>query len=95
MPRTDPRFLEYTPEELWLEYLEDLAEKAPEKLDELFKDAEQEAVQYVTGDASFDTVDALAAKGDFESVEKMLDSWESPKAPDKVEDVFVDEYEKK
>lgn len=94
MPRTDPRFLDFTPEELWLEYLEDLTEKAPEKLNEMFKDSEKEAVQYVTGDNSFDQVDALAAKGDFDSVEKMLESWES-KATDKVEDVFADEYGKK
>jgi hypothetical protein len=92
MPRTDPRLLDMTPEDLWLEYLEDVAEKAPEKLDQLFKVEEDDtAVQYVTGNKEFDAVDEAAAKGDFEAVEKMLDSWGSVDIP-LPDDGFSDTY---
>ena len=79
-----------TPEDLWLEWLEDMTEKSPDKLDEVLGTPEaEEAVQFVTGDDQFDAVDAAASQGDTAAVERLLDSWGKGPAP---EDGFEDAY---
>lgn len=95
MPPTDPRYLAYTPEQAWAELLEDLIEKDPAKVTKLFGE-KKEAVQYVTGNTEIDAVEAANARGDFDEVARLLDSWGKPgeEAPAaKIEeDVFADSY---
>lgn len=93
MPPTDPRYLAYTQEQLWVELIEDLLEKDPSKVAKLFGDRKS-AVQYVTGNADVDAVEAASARGDFTEVERLLESWGGqPAQPaSEAEDVFADRY---
>ena len=96
MPPTDPRYLAFTPEELWLEYLEDFTERSPDKVDEAFAPSStKEATKYVTKDEVFNEVEDAAAAGDFDEVRRMVESWDAPKSAEPapvVEEEFSDQY---
>ena len=78
-PPTDPRYLAYTPEELWVEYLEDIYERNPAALREF--DVQEDTVLQ-TGDKEIDEIERRLAEG--EDPDEVLAGWgnSSPKAPD-------------
>ena len=88
LPPTDPTYLDYTIEELWLEYFEDLYEAEPNfQLEE-----EREDVVFSgTGDAAFDKVEALLAAGNGEkAVLAELEQWEGKRPPAQTRDQQLD-----
>lgn len=81
MPPTDPRYLAMTPEQLWLEYLEDALETDADKLNRMLDPNYSETVvQHVTGVEDIDAVEAANARGDTAEVERLLADWEQPAA---------------
>lgn len=94
MPPTDPRYLAYTPEELWVEWFEDMLEKDPEKLKDAFVTKEEATGAVFTGNKAFDEAEAAAVKGDYDALDRLVSSWDTGSSPveDAPEGGFVDVY---
>lgn len=93
MPPTDPRYLAYTPEQMWVEFMEDMLERDPDKLDKLLG-IDKAAVQYVTGVSDIDALEAANARGDHAEVARLVSLWGKPAAAavEAEEEVFADSY---
>ena len=76
LPPTSAEYLAYTPEELWVEFYEDYYETHPnEALDDV---AENDNVQFVTGDPEFDALERRIVEGaPDEEILAELSSWVS------------------
>ncbi len=94
MPPTDPRYLAYTPEALWIEWFEDMLEKDPDKLKEAFVTKEEANGAVFTGNKAFDEAEALAVSGDYAALDRLTSSWDTGSSPveEPPEEGFVDVY---
>jgi hypothetical protein len=96
LPRTDPRYGEYTPEELLLEFYEDLWEKDPNEARGLLGGLEDDVV-LETGDEELDEVERRLAAG--EDPDVVLKDWGNVDVPAKkaaapVVEEFDDDFTK-